>query len=285
MLHILFLILKIIGIILLVIIGIAIALVGIVLFVPVRYRIKAETTESLKGLRLEAKATWLLHLISAFVVYKEKKLDWQVRIAWKKFRVSDVESKQEKSSDVNKKSETMLEQQDTLQKQGSEETPREKSEPQDVPEAKPKVKKSVKANKKKVNWFEKIKCTIKSICDKIKKVKDYITDETHLKALLRLKNELVFFLKKIKPDKMKGFVRFGLEDPYNTGIVLAVLSVLYPFYGENFEIYPEFEKEILEGDVFIKGRIHFIHLLLIICKIYFDDNVKVAYKNLKTLKE
>lgn len=284
MLHILFLILKVIGIILLAIIGIAIVFVGIVLFVPIRYRIKAETTDSLKGLRIEARATWLLHLISAFVVYKDGELDWKARLAWKKFHASEVESKQEESSDVDEKNETVeerVEQQDSLQTTKQEETPQKKNETEDEPTP----KKSVTKDKKKANWFEKIKCTIKSICDKIKKVKEFITDEIHLNALLRLKNELIYFLKKIKPDKMKGFVRFGLDDPYNTGRILAVLSVLYPFYGENFEIYPEFEKEIIEADVFIKGRIHLIHLLIIICKIYFDNNVKVAYKNLKTLKE
>ena len=84
MLHILFLILKIIGIILLSILGIVLTLIVVVLFVPIRYRAKIETTDGVKKLRVEAKVTWLLHLISAHVAYKENKLVWQARVAWKK---------------------------------------------------------------------------------------------------------------------------------------------------------------------------------------------------------
>ena len=109
-------------------------------------------------------------------------------------------------------------------------------------------------------------------------------EETHIQAFLRLKKEIFFFIRKIKPDKIKGYIRFGLEDPYNTGQVLAVLSVLYPFYGENIQIYPEFEQEIIEGDVFFKGRIHLIHLLLVLGRAYFDKNVKTAYKNLQLFR-
>ena len=89
MLHILFLILKIIGIILLVILGITLTLIGVVLLVPIRYRMKTETTNGMKGLRTEVKANWLLHLISAHITYQEEELDWQVRVGWKKFKASE----------------------------------------------------------------------------------------------------------------------------------------------------------------------------------------------------
>lgn len=268
MLHILFLILKIIGIILLVILGIALIFVGTVLFVPVRYRLKAETTNGLKGLRLEAKATWLFHLISAYAVYRNEELEWQARIAWKKLNVEEKEPvRKEKVQGIKSENNSK----DDSKKQTVQELPKE---------AKPKREKKPK---EKVNWLEKIKCTIQKFCDKMKKIKEFITDEVHLQALLCLKNELVMFLRKIKPDKLKGYLRFGLDDPYNTGRVLAVLSILYPFYGENIEIYPEFEKEILEGDIWMKGRIHLIHLVTIVCRLYFDKNIKVAYNNFKAL--
>ena len=109
-------------------------------------------------------------------------------------------------------------------------------------------------------------------------------DETHIQAFLRLKKELLFFIRKIKPDKINGYLRFGLEDPYNTGRVLAALSMLYPFYGEHFEVYPEFERVIIEGDIYFKGRIHLVHLLLALGRAYFDKNIKTAYENLKALK-
>ena len=280
MLHILFLILKIIGIILLVILGIALVLVGTVLFVPVRYRLKTETTHGLKGLRLEAKATWLFHLMSAHVTYQDDKLDWQARIAWKKLNVDEKESKRKETS---QEIEFQVPSREEIKQ---EKKPLEETKPKEEKETKSeKEPKTEKKPKEKENWLEKIKCTIQEFCDKIKNIKEFLVDEIHLQAFMFLKNELIVFIKRIKPYKVKGYLRFGMEDPYNTGRILAVLSVLYPFYGENVEIYPEFDKEILEADVFFKGRIHLIHLLIIICKIYFDNNVKVAYKNLKALKE
>lgn len=286
MLHILFLLLKIIGIILLVILGIALIAVGTVLFVPVRYRLKAETTDGLKGVQMEAKATWLFHLISAVASYRESELEWQLRIGWKKIK-SD-EDAGNLNADVDEKEKTATkntEQEESAQKETAQkETSKTETAKQKISQEKSASTKPEKSKEKK-NWFKKIKCTIKEIYDKIKKAKDFILEETHIQAILRIKDEIVVFVKRIKPDKVKGYVRFGLEDPYNTGRVLAVLSVLYPFYGKNIQIYPEFEQEILEGDVFLKGRIHLIHFLVALCRTYFDKNIKVAYKNLKALKE
>ena len=274
MLHILFLILKIIGIILLIILGITLTLVGVVLFVPIRYRVKTETTNGMKGLKTEGRVTWLLHLISAQITYQDETWDWLVRVGWKKFRAREEDA--EKADDIGTEEETDL----VSEKKVSTEKKVISGKRDDFDETDDSDKDVVE----KENWFKKIKCTILEICDKIKNIKEYLTNETHIQAFLRLKKELIFFVRKIKPDKINGYLRFGLEDPYNTGQVLAILSVLYPFYGEHFQVYPEFEQKIIEGDVFFKGRIHFMHLLLVLGRLYFDKNVKTAYKNYKTIK-
>lgn len=84
MLHILLLILKIIGIIFAVILGILVLLVCIVVFVPVRYEVRAGCTGNPADIKAKGRVTWLFRLIRADVCYKEKKLKWRVRIAWKK---------------------------------------------------------------------------------------------------------------------------------------------------------------------------------------------------------
>lgn len=287
MLHILFLILKIIGIILLVILGITLTLIGVVLLVPIRYRMKTETTNGMKGLRTEVKANWLLHLISAHITYQEEELDWQVRVGWKKFKASeedvhiddgdiDINAEEEKNAHVEMSAQDKRapREEGTTNREGttSKATSSEKS------------KKRAASKKEKEGCFKKIKCTIREFCDKIKNIKEFLMDETHIQAFLRLKKELLFFIRKIKPDKINGYLRFGLEDPYNTGRVLAALSMLYPFYGEHFEVYPEFDRKIIEGDIYFKGRIHLVHLLLALGRAYFDKNIKTAYENLKALK-
>ncbi len=285
MLHILFLILKIIGIILLVILGITLTLIGVVLLVPIRYRMKTETTNGMKGLRTEAKAHWLLHLISAHITYQEEKLDWQVRVGWKKFRTNEDDVHID-DGDIYTDADVEMSTQDKKTSLGKETTSKKEASSSNTSAEKDGETsgKRISSKEKKESWIKKIKCTIKEFCDKIKNIKEFLMDETHIQAFLRLKKELLFFIRKIKPDKIKGYLRFGLEDPYNTGRVLAVLSMLYPFYGEHFQVYPEFEREIIEGDIYFKGRIHLVHLLLVLGRAYFDKNVKLFRAKLNFIK-
>ena len=46
-----------------------------------------------------------------------------------------------------------------------------------------------------------------------------------------------------------------------TGQVLAGLSMPYPFWGEHVSIIPDFEQKVLEGSLYIKGRIRIIHFV------------------------
>ena len=71
MLHIILLILKIIGIVLAVVLGMLFLVLISVLFVPVRYRIRAERQEGDDSPPVEVyvKVTWLLHLVNVLVRY------------------------------------------------------------------------------------------------------------------------------------------------------------------------------------------------------------------------
>lgn len=77
MLHIILLILKIIGILLLVILGLLLLILLSVLLVPIRYRVAASHGEAL---RIEGKASWLLHLIHASFSHIEGVLHIRMRV-------------------------------------------------------------------------------------------------------------------------------------------------------------------------------------------------------------
>ena len=91
MIHILLLILKIIGWILLVILGILILLAGIFLFVPVRYRGDVLGEGEWKNLFSSLKFSWLCSLVKGEVSYQEGALKWKFRIAWKQFLADQPE--------------------------------------------------------------------------------------------------------------------------------------------------------------------------------------------------
>mgnify|MGYP000205271042 CR=1 FL=1 len=102
----------------------------------------------------------------------------------------------------------------------------------------------------------------------------------HKAAWGRLKKELFRILRLLRPRKFTGAVRFGLEDPYDTGRILAVLSMLYPFYGEHIDIYPDFEYRILEGHLLIKGRIRGIYAVIVLWNLFFDKHGQNHYMNI-----
>ena len=78
MIHILLMILKVIGVILLVILGLILAAVLLILFVPVRYRADVSFEGKPDG---EAAVSWLLHLVRIRVSYHEH-ADVSGRVLW-----------------------------------------------------------------------------------------------------------------------------------------------------------------------------------------------------------
>lgn len=240
MLHILFLILKIIGIILLTILGILILLLGTVFLMHANYLIQAETEDGIRALSFEAKVHWFLHLFTAYYIYKDNQSDWQLRIGWKTFNHKDHK---------------------------------------------------LSARSEKKHKTKKIKCTNLKICDKIKaiwetkeKATSFLTDDIHVEAFRIVKREIGVLARHMRPRRIRGFVRFGFEDPYRTGQVLAGLSILYPFYGEHVEIYPDFEQKILEGDLYVKGHIRMVHLATLLWRLFFNRYIRKTYIDYKKIK-
>lgn len=103
MLHIILLILKIIGIIIAVILGLAVALLLIVLFVPVRYVIDAGCHD--KKLKAHVKVTWIMHIFRGVISYDEE-LFYSIKALWFNIYSSDAESKKEKCPKKNTENNT-----------------------------------------------------------------------------------------------------------------------------------------------------------------------------------
>lgn len=92
-------------------------------------------------------------------------------------------------------------------------------------------------------------------------------------------------LKHIAPTKAKGYIHFGSGDPATTGQALGAAAAFYGYYGKYVKVEPDFEEEVLEGELFIKGRIRLFNLLIIGIKLLRDENFKRFIKNTKLLKE
>lgn len=286
MLHILWMLLKIIGIILLIILGLLVLSVCVVLFVPLRYHGRAEAKGTLDSVKAHLKFSWLLHLVSGYVTYENKETKWQVRILWKKLNVEKKDSHEASASETISDTENVKELECDAEKNEF-----AQDETQDKSDKLNEKTSSKKTNKQKKNIFEKIKYTFRDFCDKIKalikkkeKLQEFLTNEIHQSSWRRLKQEIWRLLKFLKPKKLVLNLHFGFEDPSVTGKVLAALSMLYPFYLDHINIEPEFDEKILEGDAYIKGTVRGLHLLIIICNLFFDKNIKTTYKAIKNWK-
>lgn len=288
MLHILWMLLKIIGIILLIILGVLVLSVCVVLFVPLRYHGKAEAKGTLDSVKAHLKFSWLLHLVSGYVTYENRETKWQVRILWKKLNVEKKDSQEAVFSENVSEDESSKELKTDTEK---DESKINESEPDKLNKKTNGKTSSKKSEKQKKNIFEKIKYTFRDFCDKIKalikkkeKLQEFLTNEIHQSTWRKLKQEIWKLFKFLKPKKLVLNLHFGFANPSVTGKVLAALSMLYPFYLDHINLEPEFDEKILEGDAYIKGTVRGLHLLIVICNLFFDKNIKTTYKAIKNWK-
>lgn len=139
-----------------------------------------------------------------------------------------------------------------------------------------------------VEKLKNIKYTIRQICDKIKhivrNIRYYfhvIRSETFKRAFSLCKKQVFSLLKSILPKKIKGKLLIGTGDPASTGQVLAVYGMLYPLIGDNIVITPDFEQQIIEGELQVKGRITVGRLLKVAIVVFFNKDIRRVIKLLK----
>lgn len=292
MLHIVLLILKIIGVILAVILGIIVLLFCVILFVPLRYQIEAACQGKIESAYVKIRFSWLLHLFSGHALYQEGLFSWNFRAAFVRFPKEkpdkkEFERKEIKREDAPKKEEAPKKevQEQKVVRKGTQEY----HQPEE--EKKHTSKQKYNKPKKRKSIWQKIKYTFQKICDKIKlllhykeQVTEFFGDSIHQSAFSRIKKESLLLLRFLKPKRLRADIHYGFEDPYYTGKVLAVLAMLYPVYGESLSIYPDFEKKRLEGSVSVKGKISGIYAVIIAWHLFFDKNIRETYKHIKAFK-
>ena len=84
MLHIILLILKIIGFLILGILALVLLLTAVILLTPFVYGLEFSVDNSLESAKGRIRFHWLMHLISGEVRYEDGSFDWHIRAAWKK---------------------------------------------------------------------------------------------------------------------------------------------------------------------------------------------------------
>ena len=275
MVHILLLILKAIGILILVLLGLVLAVVCLVLFVPVCYEAGGSWKDKPAG---KGKISWLFGAVSLSAGYDgdESGLTAGVRLFGQKLWEMDKEK--EAPETHRPLDEETLRGTDTERKEPEDrKKPEEKEtalwEENQQPRPEPEDKRHTEHKKKDVFgrikvFLEKLKFSFQSFCDKLKNMqniaeekKAWLEDEENQASLKLLWKQTGRFLRHVCPRGGKGSVTFGFEEPYLTGQVLSAAALIYPFFEGNLEICPVFDETVFEAEGSFKGRIRAGYLL------------------------
>lgn len=287
-------ILKWLGILLLVLLGLVLTVLLAVLFLPVRY----EAEGSFRGeLLAKGQISWLWRLFSIQAVY-----DGDTEVSLRIFGVKPGRKKE--TAERTEKTETPDPVVSGSGKRPEEEVPVYESRPkaevpasekhqgteegikEKVPAAGTKnAKNGQKKKRVRQSLFQKIKVTFQRICGKLKtaeerwqKLMEFLEKEENKNTFRLLKRQVIRFFKHVLPGKVSGTVRFGFEDPYTTGRILTYISPFYGWYGRTIQVIPVFDEQVLDGELSLKGRIRIATLLFIGFQVWRDKNFRTLLK-------
>ena len=313
-------ILKIIGIILAVIVGLAILLVLAILFVPIRYSIRADGRAP--DFRGKAVVSWLLHIVSvSFAVDNGTALYIRIFGIPIKKTVSKSERKEDDGRDLTakildkifpekkeadpkaqQKAAPVAQPQETLTiiaeadkaPDDNKEEPEKDSvrileeivrETREAESAESFVKEKKSIKQKIKDFFAGIKEKIKSIVSKLselykkgeekyEEVTGFFEDRENIEAINLIKKKLLLLLKHYKPRKIKGRLVLGLSDPSLTGKIIGAYYMFFEPRRSFLDLKGEFKSEVIEGDIFIKGRVRLNHLAAAAIVLYRNKKIK-----------
>ena len=325
MIHILFMILKALGILLLVLLFLVLLIVCTVLFLPFCYRAQVlKEEEGFACVKASGRVSWLFGAVALTASYEEQKPEAQILLfgasleTWKrrlkKIRRGEasVSRTEENETENAPEAEKTAEQKAPDQTEKQQKVTAQKEQPEQEQEQEPDApKKSILERffgrieylpEKLLNLasrllqtafrllelpfrlLEKLEQKIQAgrrLKRKWESVKKFFRSKMFREALLHAKKEVLYFLKKAAPKKVTGTVRFGFDDPALTGETLGILGMIYGKLPKDLSVQPDFEQEILRGDVRMKGSFQAVTAAGIALRLFRDQNLRKTIRHFK----
>lgn len=293
MLTILFKILSILGILLLILLGIALVVILLVLFFPVCYKMSGK--KNAEEMQFAAKIKWLFGLVRVSYSYP---VPGKLLAKVLSFTVYD--------SSAEKKNSAPGEDTHTAPKRDittllSDDTDMAKTDTATDTEASANAKTSVEENTpgpqqetsgKLAGFFEKIRYTIRKICDKIKYILQNISfyrelwNDPDTKGLLQHAGSRIgHILKRLRPRKLEVNARVGTGSPDTTGYLYGIYGMILPKLGKGVCITPDFEQAILEGDFKASGHFTIACVLFHSVRLLMDKRLQQLKHKIRTFQK
>lgn len=323
MIHILFMILKALGILLLVLLFLVLLIVCTVLFLPFCYRAQVlKEEEGFACVKASGRVSWLFGAVALTASYEEQKPEAQILLFWasletwkrrlKKIRRGEasVPRTEENETENALEAEKTAEQKAPDQKEKQQKVTAQKEQPEQEQEPDAPKKSILERFFGRIEYLpekllnlasrllqtafrllelpfrllEKLEQKIQAgrrLKRKWESVKKFFRSKMFREALLHAKKEVLYFLKKAAPKKVTGTVRFGFNDPALTGETLGILGMIYGKLPKDLSIQPDFEQEILQGDVRMKGSFQAVTAAGIALRLFRDQNLRKTIRHFK----
>lgn len=116
--------------------------------------------------------------------------------------------------------------------------------------------------------------------DKLNAIRDFVNDEDNKRLAGFIISQLKILLRKLCPKRGRLHVRYGTGDIESTGKIAMYVAVLYGLAGLDVDIIPDFDEKVLEGEMFIKGRIRLVSIVIIAVRLYMNKQFKRVVLNM-----
>ncbi len=160
----------------------------------------------------------------------------------------------------------------------------------EIPEGEPEEKEKKSLSEKLEDIRQKgedLAAKVEDLQSKAEKVLDFVQDNTTQEEFALILKRLGKALKHYIPKKFEGYTRVGLSDPATTGKILMYwYAFAYPRISDSFRLIGEFDEEVIEGDVHVKGHLRLSHIVWFGIKMLIDRRFwKLLKKGKKLAKE
>ncbi|MCM1282363.1 MAG: hypothetical protein NC180_04145 [Muribaculaceae bacterium] len=293
------LILKVIGMILLAVLGLLVCLLLLVLFVPVRYRIRGSFHE--QTLRIRIRADWLFKLfIFAFdQLPEDNRLYLRLFGIKKNLAKADNTWDFEETIEENAKEAAAKTAEDIVDG-NVEETIAETAEDASMvamevdaagsaPDGRRKSLLGRVTDRLRELWqrfldiCRRIRDIAKRLPASFARIKALVQDDQNQAAVSFLVGKLFRLLKKLVPKKFMLKLIYSAGSPDTTGEILGVLAMFPVGYKNRWQITPDFTAESFyaEADFDLRGRIFFYQILGTGISVLRNKDCRDLYKKLK----
>ena len=113
------------------------------------------------------------------------------------------------------------------------------------------------------------------------RMREILTNEENREVFRLLVSRGKKLFRHVRPKKIKGKLQFGFSDPYRTGQVLTAVSPFYGLYAKELELIPDFEHEVLKGEISVKGRIRMGVVLWTGIRLFLNKNFRRLLKRFR----